>query len=365
MAKRKYSPDKNGIYSTLVWDGTYTPDGRKHRKQLRSKKSSADLERQVRQFQAQVEARKIVQATDMTFCEYAAIWLQLCKPNAELNTRKMYENIIYVHFGKISGVRLDSISRVHLLLLLGDVNPPTGEKIYMTFRQVIQSAVHDKYISPAAAADIFAGIQRPRAKPAESRPLTETERKAVFTAAYKKPMDQAFAWIIYGCGLRREEAISLTVFDIDLKRANLAVKRATAFDGNNPQGKGPKTVNGTRSVPLPGFLVDFLQQYIKSLSGSLLFHTADGRPITKSAYDRMWGRIRTVLGGALGEPCTLTAHNFRHNYCTMLCYQIPSISIKRIAQLLGDTEQVVLKIYNHILSEKEDAAGAVERALSI
>ena len=365
MAKRKYTPDKNGIYSTLVWDGTYTPDGRKHRKQLRSKKSSADLERQVKQFQAQVEARKIVQATDMTFCEYAAIWLQLCKPNAELNTRKIYENVIYVHFHKLASVRLDSVSRVHLLLLLGEVNPPTGEKIYMTFNQVIQSAVHDKYISPAAAADIFAGIQRPRAKPTESRPLTEPERKAVFSASYKKPMDQAFAWIIYGCGLRREEAIALTVFDIDLKRANLAVKRAIAFDGNNPCIKDPKTKNGRRSVPLPGFLADFLPQYIKSLSGSLLFHTAAGKPMTKSAYDRMWGRIRDILGATLEEPCSLTAHNFRHNYCTMLCYQIPSISIKRIAQLLGDTERVVLKIYNHILAEKEDAAGAVERALSI
>ena len=84
MAKRKYSPDKNGIYSTLVWDGTYTPDGRKHRKQLRSKKSSADLERQVRQFQAQVEARKITQATDMTFCEYARIWADTYKPDGNL-----------------------------------------------------------------------------------------------------------------------------------------------------------------------------------------------------------------------------------------------------------------------------------------
>ena len=66
------------------------------------------------------------------------------------------------------------------------------------------------------------------------------------------------------------------------------------------------------------------------------------------------------------SPITgLTAHVFRHNYCTNLCYQIPKISIKRIAQLLGDTEKMVLEVYNHIVLEKEDAAGAVNDAINL
>jgi integrase len=58
----------------------------------------------------------------------------------------------------------------------------------------------------------------------------------------------------------------------------------------------------------------------------------------------------------------LTAHTFRHNYCTQLCYQIPAISTKMVAKLMGDTEQVVLNIYSHILEEKEDVFGAINRA---
>ena len=60
----------------------------------------------------------------------------------------------------------------------------------------------------------------------------------------------------------------------------------------------------------------------------------------------------------------LTAHIFRHNYCTNLCYQIPKISIKKIAQLLGDTEKMVLDVYNHIILEKEDAASAVNDSIN-
>ena len=61
----------------------------------------------------------------------------------------------------------------------------------------------------------------------------------------------------------------------------------------------------------------------------------------------------------------LTAHIFRHNYCSNLCYKVPEISIKKIAQLMGDTEKVVIDVYNHIIDEKEDVSEVVESALAM
>ena len=66
------------------------------------------------------------------------------------------------------------------------------------------------------------------------------------------------------------------------------------------------------------------------------------------------------------RPITdLTAHVFRHTYCTNLCYQIPMISIKKIAEMLGDTERMVMEVYNHIVLDKEDAAGAADKAFEM
>lgn len=65
----------------------------------------------------------------------------------------------------------------------------------------------------------------------------------------------------------------------------------------------------------------------------------------------------------MGSP-DLTAHIFRHNYCTNLCYHIPTISLKKIAELPGDNEKMVTEVYNHIILEKEDAQKAVEQALN-
>ena len=42
------------VYRTKIWDGTYNADGTKHRKNLSSDKSSADLERQVNALKNQV-----------------------------------------------------------------------------------------------------------------------------------------------------------------------------------------------------------------------------------------------------------------------------------------------------------------------
>ena len=106
-----------------------------------------------------------------------------------------------------------------------------------------------------------------------------------------------------------------------------------------------------------------IENYVKSLRRTQLFVMRNGEPMTKSSYDKMWARIIKNMQAASDEQITgLTAHVFRHNYCTNLCYQIPKVSIKKIAELLGDTERMVIEVYNHIVLDKEDAAGAVEDA---
>lgn len=54
-----------GEYEARIWDGTFNPDDSKHRKRLVSKKSSADLERQVNRLKNGVENGKYVQKTDI------------------------------------------------------------------------------------------------------------------------------------------------------------------------------------------------------------------------------------------------------------------------------------------------------------
>nr|WP_296470490.1 site-specific integrase [uncultured Acetatifactor sp.] len=112
-------------------------------------------------------------------------------------------------------------------------------------------------------------------------------------------------------------------------------------------------------VPIPSNVLPFLQEYCRCLNRSRPFCTAGKDIMTKSSYVKLWAGIRQKM-----ESPDLTAHIFRHNYCTNLCYQIPTVSIKKIAELLGDNEKMVIEVYNHIILDKEDAQKAVELALN-
>lgn len=370
MAATKYKKGNDGYYSTRIWDGSYNSNGTKHYKHLRSKKSSKDLENKVRQLEAEVEERRHIRKTDITFFEYAITWFKVYKAQRENNTKAMYRNIVEKHFFALEGIKLRDIERIHLQMLLNNADSKIRiqQQIYMTFKQVLKSAVADHLFPANVMEDIFNSVGHVKYTPKEKRPLSHIERNAVFKADFEEP-DKIYAYLLYGCGLRREEALALTVIDINIKDKEVTINKAHEFVNDKPRKKAPKSKNGYRTVPIPDDILPAVSTYVSRLKSSgrtYLFTMRNGQPRTKSSYDKMWNRILRKMQETTTEPIIgLTAHMFRHNYCTNMCYQIPRISIKKIAQLMGDTEAVALKVYNHMILEKEDATGAVNAAMNL
>ncbi len=370
MAKAKYTRGADGYFCTKVWDGTYNSvTGKKNRKTLRTKKSSKALENMVNEYNANVSERKNMRKSDITFFQYARRWADVYKAQRSNATKAMYDNIIEKHFSYIEHVKLQDIDRMHLQILLNnaDEKRKTQQQIMLTFKQVLKSAVADRLFPANVMEDIFMNIEPVKYESKEKRALTSVEKKAIFKADFRE-QDKIFVYLIYGCGLRREEALALTIFDFNLSRREVTISKAHDLSTGKPVQKEPKSSNGYRTVPIPDKIFHSVSAYISNLKSgghTYLFTMRDWKPMTKSSYDKMWKRIQKEIEGVSGESAAgLTAHVFRHNYCTNLCYQIPQISIKKIAQLMGDTEAVVLKVYNHIILEKEDASTAVNEALN-
>ena len=288
----------------------------------------------------------------------------------------MYENAISVHMKSIENVPLDHIMHSHFLQLIADASnkPRTCEIIYITFRQIIKMAVQDRILSPEDYALICENVSLPKKKRREKRPLTELEKDAIKRCDFTR-RERCFVAILSSCGLRREEILALTPKDFDFVRKEISITKAVIFDGNAPELKdSPKTERGFRRVPFPQ--MEEYADYVRT-SGRYLFGNDAGELITLSGYNCMFQRIVLKINEAAGGKNAynpkkkkteivfnmvpgLTAHVFRHNYCTELCYQIPRISIKKIAALMGDTEKVVMDVYNHIVEEREDATEAIE-----
>ena len=375
MAKAKYKQNSRGEWETKIWDGTYNADGSKHRKRLISRKSSADLERQVNQLKNEVDNGQYVQSTDVTFLEYARSWLKTKKAAREINTQKMYENVIETHLSFLEGVRLSDIRNSHFQLAINNAldKPRTCQQIEVTFKQVLKMAVADNYIGAGMYDKICADINLPKYVKKEKRPLAPEEKAAIPLASFTE-REKAFVYLIYSCGLRRGEALALSKFDFKSEggKYSVSITKTLIFPNNASEIKPmPKSNNGFRTIPVPDTTAAFLKGYIAALSGTYLFTCQDGSIITQSSYVKMWQSIvrkmNYAVGGTDAFPVIsgLTAHIFRHNYCTNLCYQVPAISIKKIAQLMGDTEKMVLDVYNHIMDEKEDAAAVVNDILAI
>lgn len=375
MAKAKYKQNSRGEWETKIWDGTYNADGSKHRKRLVSKKSSADLEKKVNRLKNEVENGAYVQNTDIMFVDYANQWLSMKKGVREKNTQRMYKNIIDKHLEFLSDIRLCDIRNVHFQLAINNAieKPRTCQQIYITFKQIIKAAVADSYIGAGMYDKICGDISLPKYIRSEKRPLTDIEKKAIATADFTD-RERAFVYIIYSCGLRRGEALVLSKFDFKRDKGEMyvSINKDLIFDGNTPEIKDlPKSDNGIRRIPIPKSTAYYLERYMSGLKGAHLFTCRDGSLITHSSYVKMWQSIVRKMNHAAGGTDAfpviegLTAHIFRHNYCTNLCYQVPAISIKKIAQLMGDTEKMVLDVYNHIMEEKEDVTSVINDVLSV
>ena len=369
----KYKKNYRGVFDTLVWDGTYNPNGTKHRIHITSEKSSRDLELKVQEHQDRLKNNNVTVYSDMTLHSYAVEWLNTSKSARELNTQRMYENIINVHLQPCGHVLLSNFSHSNFQQLINYQldHPRTCQQIYLTVRQIIKSAIKDRILPRSAFDDICGDISLPKYKKPEKRPLSALEKEA-FEKVELDDRKQAFISILYYFGLRRGEALALTPSDFDWKEKELSISKVIIFGKNGvPSLKDyPKSDNGIRTIPIPDKAIPRIKPFVDTCEG-FIFHGQNTDMMTLSAFTRMWESIIVSMNISAGynpnakkeksekKITNLTPHIFRHNYCTELCYQIPTISTKMIARLLGDNEKMVLDVYSHINESKENIKSAV------
>lgn len=180
----------------------------------------------VKEMEQKVQERKYIRQTDVCIQDYATKWLSVYKAGKEKNTIAMYKNIIDKHLDVLSNVKLNDITKLHVLLVINNATGKnrTQEQILLTMKQIVNAADIRQAITSFSSGRLFKDISVKKSK-SEKRALSESEKKAVF-AADLADMDKAFLYLIYGCGLRRGEALALTRFDFNLKSKTLNVNKS-------------------------------------------------------------------------------------------------------------------------------------------
>jgi len=167
-------------------------------------------------------------------------------------------------------------------------------------------------------------------------------------AAVRVPEYRVCLTLIYGCGLRLQEGISLRVADIDGARGLLHLHH----------GKGGMD----RVVPLPSAALPLLRTHWRThRDPEWLFPapprrrtdrspTSASRPVHPTTLQRAFARAVV----ASGVPKRAHIHTLRHSYATHLLEA--GVSLLVIQQYLGHSAPSTTAIYAHVTRELRESA---------
>jgi integrase/recombinase XerC len=182
-------------------------------------------------------------------------------------------------------------------------------------------------------------VRGPRVKPTAPRPVSEDSARGLIAEAgedidrepWETARDAAVLTLLYGCGLRISEALSLKCSDAPLP------------DTLRITGKG----NKTRIVPVLPAVVRGVDAYLAELPFGLspdepLFRAKRGGPLGPRHVQATMARLR----GRLGLPESATPHALRHSFATHLLGA--GADLRSIQELLGHASLSTTQKYTEV-----------------
>jgi len=182
-------------------------------------------------------------------------------------------------------------------------------------------------------------VRGPRVKPGAPRPVTEDQARGMIAEPALDPdredwevaRDQAVLTLLYGCGLRISEALSLTRADAPLG------------DSLRITGKGSKT----RIVPVLPAVREAVDAYVAEAPFALapdgpLFRAKRGGALSPR---HVQATVQT-LRSRLGLPASATPHALRHSFATHLLGA--GADLRSIQELLGHASLSTTQRYTEV-----------------
>lgn len=182
------------------------------------------------------------------------------------------------------------------------------------------------------------GLRAPKRPHKQPRPLNETEAETVLDKAglttksdWAGMRDRALFTLLYGCGLRINEALSLNVGD-------------WSQDGFlRVLGKGGKE----RQVPVLEIVKKVMEMWLEQhpqphTPGAALFPGARSERLNQGVAQRAMRELRVTLG----LPDTATPHALRHSFATHLLQN--GANLREIQELLGHASLSTTQRYTEI-----------------
>ncbi|MBC2713530.1 MAG: site-specific integrase [Desulfosarcina sp.] len=288
------------------------------------------------------------------FKDVATDWLEQKKLNVRASTWEMYRGHVEKHFEDVNDIRVNRLatSKVEKFIVAkqtAGMNITTLRKIIVTFNQIMQYTVRNKYLDHNPVRD----AQRPkdRGKIKESHiKVLDPEQINSFFGAVENPKYKTLFMLAILSGARQGELLGLKWTDTDWINNQIHIQRSF----NTHTWYKPKTKASYRRIDLGSTMMKQLKAWRLTCPPNdldLIFPSEKGSPL--EANNVVTRYFRKAMKKA-GLP-RLRFHDLRHTYASLLIEQ--GENIKYIQSQLGHSSPTVtLNVYAHLMKPVNQAS---------
>lgn len=318
-----------------------------------------DLEKQFIDLKYKGNNGITIDDNNITFKQYSEKWFNRTCTMKEIATQDSIQNRIKHLNNYIGNIKLKKLKPYHIQEVVTEMIKSGYTDLTKRTLSECKRILNDAVINDVIYKNVALGIKTPKFQKNERKPLTQIEDEKVlnFALSHKYGL---FILVLRYCGLRPEEAVALTVDDIDLVNKKIRINKAVSLARNQPIKKPTKNLKN-RSVPIPNFLLELLKTRVSYCSEKQIMYiftkeTDKSSLLTKQALKCHLNTFLRQLNENLDdtEKISFTYYQLRHSYCTMLYYA--GIKIKKAQELMGHSSaDMVYNIYTHLDEERENA----------
>ena len=322
--------------------------GEKQQKFKRGFATKREAQEWERQFLMQKQAD-----VNMTFESFAALYEKDVKPKLKLNTWLTKESIIkkkilpYFRNRKLSEIKAtDIIDWQNEIRKLTDSKGKPYSTTYLKTVHNQLSAIFNhavKYyglqVNPAQRAGNMGSEER-----REMLFWTKEEYLKFADAMMDKPMSFYAFEMLYWCGIREGELLALTPDDFDFRNRTVTINKSYQRLKGQDVITTPKTKKSNRTIQMPQFLCDEMQDYISKLYGAE--HDSRIFPISKHYLTH-----EMVRGCKETGVKKIRIHDLRHSHVSLLIDM--GFSALAIADRVGHESIEITYRYAHLFPSKQ------------
>lgn len=299
--------------------------------------------------------------------QYVRDYIAAKEHSLEMTLRDFYEQVYkrdkYPSLKESTKQTKDNIIRTHILPALGDkrmcdIKPvdvlhffnALGEQDYSeTFLRTIRNQLsammnhavnyYDLNSNPVRKVGAFGSK-----KPERERPFWNQDQMEAFLETVMDKPDVYLAFLVlYWCGLRCGELLSLRPMDIDHERGLIMVRRTYQRIKGKDVFTTPKTANSVRDVTMPDFLEEAIAEHIET------FEVAPDQRIFDFTKHKLAHEMKRGCAKHGVEPIPI--HSLRHSHVALLA--AAGVPLTEVSARLGHSASETTELYLHFFDSSQ------------